>query len=250
MTRFRVFRLFMLRWHRRIGVGLLLFVLLMVISGVAINHGDDWQLDKKYIHNAALLQHYGIPEAGIRSFAIGGDWLSQLAGSALYFNEREIGRCETALLGALAHDEFIAVLCAQRLQLYSPSGELLDDIGVDLGLPAASSAIALVAGKILLRAEVAYEFDPLGFDFTVQNVAPTELPWSTSGPAPLALQKIMQANFRGDGISVERLLLDAHSGRLFGRAGVLLVDFLALLLLLIAGSGVWVWMTKPGRWRR
>ncbi|MGJ8686887.1 MAG: PepSY domain-containing protein [Spongiibacteraceae bacterium] len=250
MTLFRAFRLFMLRWHRRIGVGLLLFVLLMVVSGIAINHSDDWQLDKKHIHNSKILQHYGIPEADIQSFAIAANWLSQLAGSALYFNEREIGRCETTLLGALAHDEFIVVLCEQRLQLYSLNGELLDDIGVDLGLPAASSAIALMAGRILLRAEMNYEFDPLVFEFTAVQAVPTTVQWSSPALAPQVLRENMLASFRGDGISVERFLLDAHSGRLFGRAGVLLVDFLALLLLLIAGSGVWVWMTKPGRWRR
>ena len=43
------------------------------------------------------------------------------------------------------------------------------------------------------------------------------------------------------GLPLERVLLDLHSGRIFGEAGVWLVDAAALLFLLLAGSGLWLW---------
>jgi len=42
-------------------------------------------------------------------------------------------------------------------------------------------------------------------------------------------------------LSWERLLLDLHSGRLFGAAGVYVVDAAGLLFALLALSGVGTW---------
>ena len=36
-------RLWLLRWHRRIGVVLSVFLLWMLMSGVLLNHGDDFE---------------------------------------------------------------------------------------------------------------------------------------------------------------------------------------------------------------
>ena len=52
------------------------------------------------------------------------------------------------------------------------------------------------------------------------------------------------------GINWERLLIDLHSGRALGSWGGIFVDILALLLALIACGGVWIWITKPGRFKR
>jgi len=63
------------------------------------------------------------------------------------------------------------------------------------------------------------------------------------------VQRSLLDQYRGSGLSWERLLLDLHSGRLFGSVGVFIIDLAGIALLLIALSGVWVWVTKPGRWR-
>lgn len=41
-----------------------------------------------------------------------------------------------------------------------------------------------------------------------------------------------------------RVLLDLHSGRLFGYFGVLLVDFFAFCFILLALSGIYLWLLK------
>ena len=46
---------------------------------------------------------------------------------------------------------------------------------------------------------------------------------------------------RGSGLPVERVLLDLHSGRIFGKPGVYVVDAAAILFLVLAASGVWLW---------
>ena len=53
------------------------------------------------------------------------------------------------------------------------------------------------------------------------------------------------------GLSLERLLLDVHSGRIFGRYGPWVVDAAAIALLMLGLSGVWIYVRsiKQGKLR-
>jgi uncharacterized iron-regulated membrane protein len=243
----------LLRWHRRIGVAIAIFVVMLVATGIAINHSSDLGLDKQPLKQTWLLNHYGIPTPVLRSFplkSVSADdiWLSQL-GDGLYLSETEIGSCSGALLGAVALPETIAVLCAGRLQLFTLAGEKLDDISESLGLPRGVDALAVEQQAVLLRTPASvFAFDSRTLMFSVISVSDIE--WAGAALAPPALQRNLYAQYSGSGLSWERLLLDLHSGRLFGSLGVFIVDLAAIALLLIALSGVWVWVTKPGRWKR
>jgi uncharacterized iron-regulated membrane protein len=43
---------------------------------------------------------------------------------------------------------------------------------------------------------------------------------------------------------VERVILDLHSGRFFGKLGPWLFDIAALLLILLSLSGAWIWLKR------
>ncbi|EIF42266.1 PepSY-associated TM helix domain-containing protein [gamma proteobacterium BDW918] len=253
MSPYRIFRMLLLRWHRRIGVVAALFVVVLVVTGIAINHSDDWGLDKKPLKQAWLLKHYGIPSPVLRSFPLNkplnsGAWLSQL-GDGLYLAETQIGSCDSPLLGVVVLPDTIAVLCAGRLQLFTPAGEKLDDISESLGLPRGAEALALDGEAVLLRTPAGViAFDPRSFMFSAMSVE--GVAWAAPALAPPIIQRSLLDQYRGSGLSWERLLLDLHSGRLFGSIGVYIMDLAAIALLLIALSGVWVWVSKPGRWKR
>ena len=53
-------RLKILKWHRRIGVVLSVFLLWMLASGILINHANDLQLDKQQLNNEFWLKWYGL----------------------------------------------------------------------------------------------------------------------------------------------------------------------------------------------
>mgnify|MGYP001548171227 CR=1 FL=1 len=67
---------------------------------------------------------------------------------------------------------------------------------------------------------------------------------------PDTLRASVQHRLIGEPLTLERVLLDVHSGRILGAAGVWLADLVGLLLLVIAVSGCYVWLSKPGRFRR
>jgi len=58
------------------------------------------------------------------------------------------------------------------------------------------------------------------------------------------LKKLLRNHFRGEVLPVERVLLDLHSGRFFGKIGPWLFDIAAALLILLSLTGSWIWLRR------
>jgi uncharacterized iron-regulated membrane protein len=58
------------------------------------------------------------------------------------------------------------------------------------------------------------------------------------------LERALQNHYRSEVLPLERLLLDLHSGRFFGSAGPWIMDAAAVLLVLLALSGTWIWLRR------
>ena len=82
---------------------------------------------------------------------------------------------------------------------------------------------------------------PLRFDLEhgATSAVPKEamIEWARAASQPAALAATLAEVYRGSGVSYERVLLDLHSGRLFGRGGEFVVDAAALCLLSLALTG-------------
>jgi uncharacterized iron-regulated membrane protein len=61
---------------------------------------------------------------------------------------------------------------------------------------------------------------------------------------PPELHARIVETWRGAGLPVSRVLADLHSGRLFGKAGVFVMDIVALSVVLLAVTGVWSWWLR------
>ena len=68
--------------------------------------------------------------------------------------------------------------------------------------------------------------------------------WSGSDKLPGNLERTLIRKYRGKGLSLEKLLLDLHSGRIFGGAGVYLIDLSAIIFIILAVSGWWLWLKR------
>lgn len=228
--------------HRSIGAVAAVFVLLMVLSGLAINHSNGLRLDQRHVSNPYLLGLYGInAPADMRSFRLDDDWLS-LAGSWLYFNQAAVAEVSGGL-GAVASGDWIVVAGRDELLLLSRQGELVERLawqdagtaGIEsIGLAGDDRIVVASAGALWLADEELLDWQRLD-DTTVA------VQWSMAAPTPAALQQHISRHYRGDGLNVERLLLDLHSGRAFGPLGVLVYDLLALATGFLALSGLVLW---------
>ena len=62
------------RLHRSLGAGAAVFVIFMVLSGLAINHSNGLGLDQRHVSQSLLLDWYGLGKLeNIHSFAVGDD---------------------------------------------------------------------------------------------------------------------------------------------------------------------------------
>lgn len=227
------------RKHRSVGAALAVFILFMVLSGITINHTDGLGLAQRHVSNPYLLEHYGINTPAMLNFPLAGNWLS-LAGSKLYFNTTAVTDIASGI-GAVATEQWLVVAGRDELILLDRMGRLVERINWQQ--PGVVEAIGLTADErvMVISTSGAWLAD---VELLAWQQVSGEMPavqWASAAAAPDTLQQAVTRHYRGDGLSVERLLLDLHSGRIFGPLGVLMYDLLALATGFLALSGLVLW---------
>jgi hypothetical protein len=230
------------RLHRSLGAGASVFVMFMVLSGLTINHSNQLGLDQQQVTQTALLDWYGLggPET-ILSFAVNADWIS-FAGSRLYLNDRPVSTLDNGI-GAIRNKEMLIVAGSNELLLLSHDGDLIER--QHWGPPGAHSidSIGLVGdgSVVLMCADQFWQADTDLLNWQQVESMATKVEWSEPGPAPEVLHRAINQQYRGGGLSLERVLLDFHSGRIFGVVGLIIYDLLTLAIGVLAVSGLVFW---------
>ncbi len=228
------------RWHRRIGVAASLFVILLAFSGFSLNHPELLELDHLVVRSPMVLGWYGIelPDA-IDGYPVGEHWISQVGGQ-VFLDAAPLTTCRGALVGAVEVGDELAVACQSELLLFTVTGELLDRIDATYRLPVPVEALGARDGQLLLRGQgKAFRVDPEAPSFTALNGS--EPAWPVAAPLPPTLVEQLAPQAAGDAITLERLVLDIHSGRILGRWGVYWMDGVAVLMVLLALTGLKAW---------
>jgi hypothetical protein len=231
------------RLHRSLGAGAAVFLIFMVISGLVINHSNSMGLDKRHLSQPSLLSWYGLDEPEqIDSFAVGTDWLS-FAGSQLYLNGKPVSSLSNGV-GAVSSNKLIIAAGSDELLLLDPDGQLIERQSWSLIGATSIESIGLLPGSIVV---VKSENRLWLADADLLNWHPSEdtnttPAWSLSEPAPGLIREAIARQYRGEGPSLERVLLDFHSGRIFGPIGIVVYDLLALVVLFLSISGLIIWI--------
>lgn len=239
------------RLHRSIGVFAAIFVLFMVLSGIVINHSNALGLDRQQVSQPLLLDWYGLggPQT-IRSFKTGNDWLS-FAGSQLFLNDKYVATIPTGI-GAVSNGKLLVAAGSDELLLLDLDGTLIERLPWDpvstapiesVGLGENDSVIVKSAGQLWLADADFLNWNRMGETLTTPQ-------WSVSAPAPESLQQEIAHAYRGDGLNLERVLLDLHSGRIFGPVGIFVYDLLALCLGFLSISGFVLWFRSRRNGKR
>ncbi len=238
-------------WHRYIGISVALIVLLLSVTGLLLNHTERFKLDEKPIQNDLILNHYGLkllpPKEG---FQLDQQWLSQVE-EQLYLDAEPLPiKNSPLMIGAIKTANFIAIAFNHQIILITEKGELVEKVTPLQGLPKQIQRIGKnKQGQIVVQSTqggFCSDDDLLSWKKTVHS--PHH--WAKATVIPTSLSEQVAQNFRQNSIPLERFILDIHSGRFFGTAGVLFVDLATLLFLFLAFSGFWLWLRQTRQKRR
>ncbi len=227
-------------WHRRLGLAAGALVLVLVATGLALNHGAALALKDLRVTNDWVLSFYRPePKTPPVSYPAGGAWLTWLEGG-LYLDGRPIAEGTAAPKGALALGDLIAVGTGDELLLFTLRGKLVERLS-DAGLPGPIEAMGRSRdGQVVLQTPRGrFSSDA---DFSTWRTTETDAAWSSPAAAPQAVRNEVLAAYRGRGVPLERLLLDIHTGRIVGPWGPYLMDAAALCLLVLLGTGIYNWL--------
>lgn len=253
---------FVRHWHARIGALAALFFLLLSISGIALNHTDGLNLAKREVQASWLMRWYGLaPKVPTRGYLFKNGYIAasderwvmdgrELQGLVLSENKQYI-------VGAITWDDMRAIASEDRLFLYMADGQQIDALSSAtlpdtpikrLGLIGADGLQKLV----LQTAQSSYATED-GLVWQVLDVEKlsdfNQLVWAKEQVLPKTLSASLMKSF-SPSLPLERIVLDLHSGRIFGKYGPLFMDIVALVLIVLSLSGVWIYLRTVRRQSR
>lgn len=234
-----------LSWHRWLGILSAVFLLVVSLTGLALNHTETLGLDRIEIRSSPILARYGMSGGpDIRAYRIGDGATIAHLGGRLFFEGRPIAAAGEPL-GIVAGDPITAVVTADDVLYLSPEGELIERLGSGqlpwkelraVGrVPDGGAVFIANNGNWMPDAEWVH-FEEYEGGYAVDPLETVEL--------PAAVEAEILKNYQGGGASLYRVLLDLHSGRLFGWGGRTLMDLTAIAVILLVSSGIGGWLRK------
>lgn len=230
-------------WHRLAGMISAVFILVLAITGILINHTHQLGLAERHINSNTLLTWYGMAApADAISYPVGRAWITHI-GDRLYYDENQIDGRYGEVIGAVSLEDNIVVALAGTLLLLDSQGNIVEQLPIQQELPGGIDAIGELNGQLVARGSQAYYRADKEFTHW-QRMRNPKVSWSTPAVAPEELRVSIQQRYRNQMLSMEQVIRDLHNGRILGSWGYLLMDGAALVFIVLAASGVWLW------WRR
>ncbi|MDZ7805167.1 PepSY domain-containing protein [Thiohalophilus sp.] len=238
------------QWHRYIGISAALFVILISVTGIMLNHTEQMNLDEQYVQSNWLLDWYGVQAPQQTSgYLTREHWVSQWD-SRLLTQTRDLGHYDRQILGAISYHGMLIVALEGELLLLTPEGKVIETLRGYQGVPAGMWAIGLTSDKrvAVKAAHGTYVADADLITWEHQNLEAVR--WSAPSTLPRQVHQKMLQLYRGKGLDMERVILDLHSGRLLKQGGIYFFDFIAVALIFLACSGLWLWGVRQYKARQ
>ena len=221
------------RWHRWIGILAAAWIVLLVSTGWLVNHAETLNLAQSEWKAPWLMEWYGMrAEAPARGFLADQHWL---AGNpdAWVLDGRKLDLKGEWPIGLASTGNLLFAASGQRIRIYTLAGQLVDEMeAVSLPLSAvhrigSAGDRVIVAGERTLQSHDGSDWQPWPGG---------EVNWSAVHPIPESLRQAWAPQFQPS-LSVERILIDVHTGRILGRGGPWVLDAIGILLVTLAASG-------------
>lgn len=231
------------KWHRRIGLLASSFIIFLVITGIVLQHSDDLGLPTKHLASTWLLTYYGIKPNPITTYQLGNQTISH-AGYNVYLSGKPIVENIENIYGAILSNNQILIAANSSLIVIDHSGNIVDEITTLDGLKESPLGISNSNNNLaIIRGNTQYWENKTDL-YHWQEYSGPHPTWVSPSITLPALRSVIETHDMGKQISLERFLLDAHSGRVFGKYGIYIIDAAAILLLILSLTGIWLWAVR------
>ena len=236
-------------WHRRLGLLALLLVFVLSITGIMLNHTEALKLDERSVDSNLLMDWYGInPQGNAVKFSSDNHWLGHWD-QQLFLNGERLQTSATAVHGMVETADMLAIALERQLLLIDFDGEVIELM--PMPQQAAISRIGLSETRLALLDKNGQFYLADKYISQLHTQAAQATRWSSAENIEDEQLEQIKLAYRGKGLSLERLILDLHSGRLFHPVwGVYLMDASAIIMMFLGVSGIWVWWSRKLKMRR
>ena len=215
--------------HRNVGIFLILFLLLVSVTGILLNHTESLHLNERSVPAFIAKRYY--QSQAIPGFELNTHYYYSL-GEILYFDQQALTQCG-ALKGIARQANQLVVLCDAELVLFTEDHQLIERISEAYGLPSNLDRLAVRDGQLLLANETKlFSFDTDSLESVSLTASFKNWPEMQTVPGDLLLN---------DSVSWQQFILDLHSGMFIGTWGKWLADLVAIFIIGIAISGLVMW---------
>jgi hypothetical protein len=227
--------------HRYIGLGICIFLVHLAITGIFLNHSIGLRLDKTFVTWPWLLNQYNlsVPEPA-NIFTIGKNNFSTIDGE-VFFNDKPIFLAEEELLGASQNRDTFILASSSTISVISNNGFIINKENV---LPFTIKNIGIYGDEIVINdsEDNIWSSESInGVWKLTENIA---VEWSKEGSITPTNHEKIRKYYVGDGVSLEQIILDFHSGAIFQKVGKIFFDIISILLIILSFTGIWLWTIK------
>ena len=243
MKKIRVTKKSINQIHKFTGIAVCIFLIHLSITGIFLNHTEDLGLDEKYTASPMILALYNISmPSQEESFLVDNIFISRF-GDQVFMGNQPIIKSESPIMGAAFSNQILAIALANEMVLLTQEGELIERISSTAELPENIQKLGVSEDILYLKTSnqlwqssdqaQAWELSDSNFN-----------DWSNEVIMPDQQTKQIEMYFSGKGVSLEQFFLDLHNGNIIKGFGKWLLDIIAIFLLLLSISGIWIWLKK------
>ncbi|HSW13134.1 MAG TPA: PepSY domain-containing protein [Solimonas sp.] len=242
-------------WHKRAGLFAFVFMAWLGASGFLINQSASWGYDTTRVDWGWVMSLYGLhAEPPQQGYGAGSHWLAETSDYTVIDGrplDTPIHQPRGFVLGGTRERPLLFIAAAESLLLLTPQGERIDELTPPILPVSAIRRIGSVRGQpgsVAVQDLDAFQSRDGGDNW--MPVSPAEVDWSEVAPLS-ERQRDELLPYSRPSVSLEHILVDAHSGRLFGSGGAWIINLVGIAAMLLAISGIWMmWRTSAARRRR
>ncbi len=243
MKKIRVTKKSINQIHKFTGIAVCVFLIHLSITGIFLNHTEDLGLDEKYTASPMILALYNISmPSQEESFLVDNIFISRF-GDQVFMGNQPIIKSENPIMGAAFSNQILAIAFANEMVLLTQEGKLIERISSTAELPENIQKLGVSEDILYLKtSDLVWQSSDQAQAWELSDSDFND--WSNEVVIPDQQTKQIEMYFSGKGVSLEQFFLDLHNGNIIKGFGKWLLDIIAIFLLLLSISGIWIWLKK------